>query len=323
MAAKRDYYDVLGVSRSASDQEIKKAYRKLCKKYHPDAHPNDKVAAEHFREVNEAYQVLGDEKKKKLYDQYGSAAFDENGGFGGAQGGYRSAGNGGYQEFHWSGGNAQDIFGSMFGDFFGGAGAGGRTRGGFGGGFGGFNGQSASMAGQDVHEEITIGFDEAVNGGERTIRLSGANGSTQSIRFHVPAGIDEGQSIRLRGKGAPGMNGGAAGDLYLKVHISPRPGFERKGQDLYTTVKVPLRTAVLGGEARVSTLSGAVACKIRPGTQSGSKIRLRGKGVVSMKEKNTYGDLYVVVEVEIPRDLSDEEREKFEEFDRLYRRHHG
>ncbi|MGO4945517.1 DnaJ C-terminal domain-containing protein [Blautia sp. Sow4_E7] len=365
MGAKRDYYEVLGISRSADKDAIKKAYRKMAKKYHPDSNAGNADAEEKFKEVTEAYNVLSDPEKKKLYDQFGHAAFEEGaggagygaGGFGGAgfggfgnghSGAYRSP-DGSYQEFHFEGGDMDDILKNLFGGGFGGGSTSGKTGsahgfggsgfnragfddssfGGFGSSFGsgfhdsGFGGNSYSngygshqQKGQDLNAEISISFNEAAFGCDKLINLSGADGSgKQTLKVHIPAGIDNGKSIRLRGKGNPGYGGAPAGDLLLKVHVGERPGFERKGNDVYTTVNVPFVTAALGGEARVQTLNGQVMCRIPEGTQSGSKIRLKGKGIQAMGKTGVYGDLYVTVQVQVPRNLSEESKRKLREFD--------
>ena len=360
MAVKRDYYDVLGIDRNADEKTIKKAYRKLAKKYHPDTNAGNADAADKFKEVNEAYDVLSDPKKKKMYDQFGHAAFEAGadpgagagaGGFGGFQGG----GNGSYQEFHFEGGDMDDILKNLFGGGFGGGsnsekagsahgfggsgfghsgfengsfrsgfngsfGSGGFDGTGYGDGFGnscnsGFSG-SHQQKGQDLNAEISISFNEAAFGCDKLINLSGADGSgKQTLKVHIPAGIDNGKSIRLRGKGNPGYGGAPAGDLLLKVHVGERPGFERKGTDVYTTVNVPFITAALGGEAKVQTLNGQVMCRIPEGTQSGSKIRLKGKGIQAMGKAGVYGDLYVTVQVQVPRNLSEESKRRLREFD--------
>ena len=346
MSEKRDYYEVLGVSRNADDAQIKKAYRKLAKKYHPDTNAGDANAEQKFKEVTEAYTVLSDKEKRKMYDQFGHAAFDQTAGAGAGTGGFwRTYGGpqGGYQEYHFEGGNMDDIFGDIFGDIFnqgtgrksygGAAGrgsSGGRSQnstygyqdnfGGFG-GFGGFNSGDFRQKGNDVRAEVTVGFDEAAFGCEKVIRLqdpSNPSGGVQSLQVHIPAGIDTGKSIRLKGKGMPGVNGGEAGDLLLKVTVAGKPGYERKGMDVYTTVRVPFTTAVLGGEAVVQTLYGNVICKIREGTQSGSKIRLRGKGIVSIKDPSVHGDQYVTVEVDVPQNLSPAAKQKLREFEAVY-----
>lgn len=210
---KKDYYEVLGIQKSADENEIKRAYRKLAKKYHPDTNQGDEQAAEKFKEINEAYDILGDEKKRKLYDQYGFAAFQEgfdpeaykrassggfHGGFG--QGGFGQSGFGqgsNYQEFHFEGGDMGDIFGDMFGDMFHGRGN------------GGFRQQSYRMKGEDLHADVQVGFDDAIFGCDKVIHLNSQDGSgrSQSLQVHIPAGIDEGKSVRLKGKGMPGRNG--------------------------------------------------------------------------------------------------------------------
>lgn len=320
MAAKRDYYEVLGVNRSADDAAIKKAYRKLAKKYHPDTNAGNARAEEQFKEVTEAYDILSDPEKRKLYDQFGHAAFDgsmgaqeDPRGYGGPGASYSYEGPGGsYHEFHFEGGDMDDILKDLFGKGFGG---------GFRGGFGGSSrrdgyGRQFAEDGSDLHADISVSFDEAAFGCEKTIQLSGADGSGQrTLKVKIPAGIDEGKSIRLRGKGMPGSGGGKDGDLLLKVHVGTRPGFERQGMDVYSTVNVPFTTAVLGGEAAVQTLYGNVICRIAPGTQSGIRIRLKGKGIVSMKDPGVRGDQYVTVQIQVPRDLSEDAKRKLREFE--------
>ena len=347
MASKRDFYEVLGIKKGASQSEIKKAYRKMAKKYHPDTNAGDEAAAEKGKEVAEAYSVLNDPEKKKLYDQFGHAAFDGTGqpggsygaGFGGAGssgfGGFGGAGgsgfsgfsqgpDGSYQEYHFDG-NMDDILKDIFGHGFSGSGSGASGFSGFSGtsgtsGFSGF-GRGAGYGsfpqdGENVHADINVTFDEAAFGGDRYFDLKDPAGKKQSIKVHIPAGIDNGQSIRLRGKGMPGANGGKAGDLLLKVHVAARPGFERKGMDVYAPVRVPFTTAVLGGKVEVQTLRGKVKCTIKPGTQSGTKLRLRDKGIVSMKDPAKFGCHYAVVEIDVPKNLSEDAKQKLAEFDR-------
>lgn len=345
MAEKRDYYEVLGVDRGADDATLKKAYRKLAKKYHPDTNAGNADAADKFKEVNEAYDVLSDPKKKKMYDQFGHAAFEAGadpgagaGGFSGFHGGT----NGGYQEFHFNGEDMDDIFGDIFGNMFhgshsGSSGFGGSNRSyshfgggsgfhsrsgfgsnGFGGsGFGGFHQQDFAQKGSDVKASINVTFDEAAFGADKRISLSGPDGNSgapQTLQVHIPAGIDTGKSIRLKGKGMPGTGGGEPGDLLLKVTVGTRPGYERKGSDVYTTISIPYTTAVFGGEATVPTLYGNVICKIREGMQSGSKIRLRGKGIVSMKNPEVRGDQYVTIQIQVPQNLNYTAKEKLHEY---------
>ena len=362
---KRDYYEVLGVSRNADAAAIKKAYRKLAKKYHPDSNEGNATAAERFKEVNEAYDVLSDEKKRKLYDQFGHAAFEEGAGtyggaqgnpfgsgFGGSQGnpfgggfqGSYSDGNG-YHEFHFENGeDMDDILKNIFGGGFkkskssGGFGGSGFGTGGFhGSGFGGFGsgsngfgsgfgsggsdfhsqgfGGSYSSKGEDLHADVTVSFDEAAFGGKKVIRLQSSNGGVQNYEVNIPAGIESGKSIRLKGKGHPGIGGGEAGDLLLKVNVQDKPGYRREGRDVYTTVNIPFTTAVFGGEAKVHTIYGDVLCNIKPGTQSGTKIRLRGKGIVAMNNPSVHGDEYATVQIEVPTNLTPVARRKLKEFE--------
>ena len=311
--AKRDYYEVLGIGRNADAKEIKKAYRKLAKKYHPDMNPGDKQAEQKFKEVTEAYNVLSDTEKKKLYDQYGFAAFEEGGnpysaggqdaagnGFHGGFGGFDfgQGGNGGYHVYHFENGNMG--FHSQ-------------------GDFGGFGGRSTQAKGSDLHSEVNISFEDAAFGCDKMLRLSDPSGSgaVQTLKVHIPAGIEDGKSIRLKGKGNPGFGGGPAGDLLLQVHVASKAGFERKGMDVYTTMEIPFTTAVFGGEAKVSTLYGDVICKIPEGAQTGRKIRLRGKGIVSMKNPSVHGDQYVTIRIQVPQDLSPQAKEKLREFQQI------
>ena len=362
---KRDYYEVLGVSRNADAAAIKKAYRKLAKKYHPDSNEGNATAAERFKEVNEAYDVLSGEKKRKLYDQFGHAAFEEGAGnYGGAQGnpfgsgfgvsqgnpfgggfqGSYSDGNG-YHEFHFENGeDMDDILKNIFGGGFkkskssGGFGGSGFGTGGFhGSGFGGFGsgsngfgsgfgsggsdfhsqgfGGPYSSKGEDLHADVTVSFDEAAFGGKKVIRLQSSNGGVQNYEVNIPAGIESGKSIRLKGKGHPGIGGGEAGDLLLKVNVQDKPGYRREGRDVYTTVNIPFTTAVFGGEAKVHTIYGDVLCNIKPGTQSGTKIRLRGKGIVAMNNPSVHGDEYATVQIEVPTNLTPDARRKLKEFE--------
>lgn len=327
--AKKDYYDVLGINRGADEKEIKRAYRKLAKKYHPDTNPGDKEAEQKFKEITEAYNVLSDTEKKKLYDQYGFAAFEE--GFGSephSSGGWSDfSGNFGnnhsYQEFHFSG----DDMGSFFDDLFGSFGGSGFHQSSFHNGSfgsGGFGNGSFHQRGADAHADITISFDEAIFGCDKRLELRDEHGNTSSLQVHIPAGINEGQSVRLKGKGESGIGGGSDGDLLLKVHVTPKPGYERKGNDIYVTVNIPYTTAVLGGEAVVPTPTGKVFCKIAAGTQSGSKIRLKNKGIPSMKNPAHKGDEYVVIQIEVPRNLTSEERQKLMEYEKACKKHgHG
>lgn len=316
LSAKRDYYEILGVSRDADKAAIKKAYRKLAKKYHPDTNAGNPRAEEMFKDVTEAYNVLSDDEKRKMYDQFGQAAFDQ--GFSDTDGFRQSQG---FREYHFNGsdGSADDIFRDIFGDIFNhksgygsfrshGFGADDFYRGGFGSG-------SVHGKGSDLHAEVQVSFDEAAFGCKKVISFKNTDGSVQSLQISVPAGIESGKSIRLRGKGMPGTGGGQPGDLILKVIVGEKPGFERKGMDVYSTVYVPFTTAVFGGEVTVPTIYGNVVCKIKEGTQSGTKIRLRGKGVVSMKDSSLHGDQYVTVQIQVPRSLSPEAKKKLREYE--------
>ena len=298
MGTKRDYYEILGIEKNADAGKIKSAYRKLAKKYHPDTNSGDAVAEQKFKEVTEAYNILSDPEKKKPYDQFGHA---------GPDGG--PADSGFYQS-----GDIDDLFGDIFGDLFRGRQSGSFRQ-------GGFRQESFRQKGGNLHADISVTFEEAAFGCDKVITLSSPEKGQppQTLKVRIPAGIDSGKSIRLRGKGMPGSSGGEPGDLLLKVSVLKKSGFERKGLDIYTTADIPFTVAALGGEAYVQTLAGIVLCKIQPGTQSGTKIRLRGKGIVSMKDSSVHGDQYVTVRIQVPRNLSPEARKKLLEFDAVYK----
>lgn len=270
LAAKKDYYEILGVGRDADEREIKKAYRRLAKKYHPDTNSGNAQAEQKFKEITEAYTVLGDTEKKKLYDRYGHAAFEGDS----------------EREFHFEGQNMDDVFGDLFERMFG-------QR-----GFGHDSFHGFQSKGADLQSEITVSFNEAALGCTKVLYLQdGAGGhGLQSLQVEIPAGIDDGMSIRLRGKGMPGAGGGA-GDLLLKVHVEKRPGFERKGMDIYTTVTIPYTKAVSGGKVQIPTIDGRVEFPIQKGTRSGTRIRLKGKGITSVKNHAVRGDQYVTIQV--------------------------
>lgn len=331
MAAKRDYYETLGVNKGADKDAIKRAYRKLAKKYHPDTNAGNPHAEEMFKDVTEAYNVLSDEKKRKLYDEFGFAGlqegFSEEAARQAAQGGFGGFGEPfTHQEFHFENGSGDmdDIF-SMFGDMFSHGGSnhsGWSTSGNSGftgnsGSWSNFSGDrsSAGRKGSDVMADLTISFDEAVFGCEKSISLQDpTTGKVSKLSIHIPAGIESGKTVRLKGQGNPGRNGGAAGDVLLKVNVTPSREFERKGQNVYSTIRVPFTTAALGGKARVHTLYGDVECSIKAGTQGGSKIRLKGKGISSMKNPSVKGDQYVTVEISVPRRLTPRAKEALEEY---------
>lgn len=357
--SKRDYYEVLGIAKGASDAEIKSAYRKVAKKYHPDANPGDKEAEAKFKEAAEAYAVLSDAEKRRQYDQFGHAAFEQGG-----------MGGGGF-EFS---GDMSDLFGSfgdIFGDLFGG---GGRRR-----------SNNGPVKGANTRAGIRITFEEAVFGTEKDLDLnlkeecttchgSGAKPGTSAetckkcggrgqvaytqqslfgisqtlqpcpdcrgtgkivkekcpdcrgvgyktarkkIQVSIPAGIDHGQSIRIRGKGEPGERGGERGDLLVEVAVSAHPVFQRQDADIFSNAPLSFTTAALGGDVRISTVDGDVMYTVAPGTQTGTKVRLRGKGVPSLRNKDVRGDHYVTLVVQVPTKLTNEQKEAIRRLDEV------
>ena len=360
MADKRDYYEVLGVDKSADDATLKKAYRKLAKKYHPDVNPGDKEAEAKFKEATEAYTILSDPEKRKQYDQFGHAAF-ENGG-GGAGGGFGG--------FDFNGADMGDIFGDIFGDLFGG---GSRSR----------RANNGPMKGANLRARVNITFEEAVFGCEKELEIvlkdecttchgtgakpgtspttcpkcngkgkivytqqsffgqvqnvqtcpdcrgtgkivkekcpdcygTGYISSKKKIQVKIPAGIDNGQSIRIAGKGEPGTNGGERGDLLVEVTVSRSPVFMRQETSIFSTVPISFATAALGGPIKIKTVDGEVEYEVKPGTQTDTKVRLRGKGVPSLRNKNIRGDHYVTLVVTVPEKLTEEQKEALKRFD--------
>ena len=354
---KRDYYEVLGVDRGADDAAIKKAYRQLAKKYHPDMNPGDKEAEKKFKEASEAYVVLSDADKRRQYDQFGHAAFE---------GGAGGAGAGGID---FSGRDMGDIFGDIFGDFFGG----GSRR----------QANNGPMKGANIRTSVRITFEEAVFGCEKEIELvlkdecetchgtgakpgtspetcpkcggkgkvvfsqqslfgmvqnvqtcpdcggkgkivrdkctncrgTGYVSSKKKIKVSIPAGIDHGQSVRIRDKGEPGINGGPRGDLLVEVVVSRHPVFQRQDMNIYSTAPISFAQAALGGEARISTIDGDIIYEVKPGTQTDTRIRLKGKGVPSLRNKNIRGDHYVTLVVQVPTGLNAEAKEALRAFD--------
>ena len=302
-----DYYKALGVDKSATQDDIKKAFRKLARKYHPDLNPNDPSAKDKFQEINEANEVLSDPEKQKKYDEYGehwkhADEFEKQkqqygaGGFGGRTGGFGSSGNGSY----WYYSNGEEGFGDAggFSDFFeelfGHRGAGAGSR------------RGAGFRGQDYTAELQLSLREAAVTHKQVLNVNGKN-----IRITVPAGIANGQTIKLRGHGAPGVNGGPDGDLYITFIIPDDPVFKRLGNDLYVTAPLNLYTAVLGGEETVDTLNGKVKLKVKPETQNGTKVRLKGKGFPVYKEEGKFGDLIVTYNITIPTNLTEHQKELF------------
>ncbi|MCI5901585.1 MAG: molecular chaperone DnaJ [Blautia sp.] len=359
MADKRDYYEVLGVDKNADDAALKKAYRKLAKKYHPDVNPGDTDAEAKFKEATEAYTILSDPDKRRQYDQFGHAAFENGGG-----------GAGGFGGFDFSGADMGDIFGDIFGDLFGG----GRSR---------SRANNGPMRGSNLRARVNITFEEAVFGCEKELEItlkdecaschgtgakpgtspvkcpkcngegqivytqqsmfgmvrnvqvcpecqgsgkvikekctschgSGYTSSRKKIQVTVPAGIDNGQSIRIREKGEPGTNGGPRGDLLVEVNIARHPIFQRQEMNIYSTAPITFAQAALGGPVRISTVDGEVEYEVKPGTQTDTRIRLKGKGVPSLRNKNIRGDHYVTLVVQVPTNLNSEAKEALRRFD--------
>lgn len=359
MADKRDYYEVLGVERNADEETLKKAYRKLAKKYHPDVNPGDAAAAEKFKEASEAYAILSDPQKRQQYDQFGHAAFEQGGGF--------DAGGFDFSDIFGGMGGMGDIFDDLFG--------GGRRS----------SNPNAPMQGANVRARVSISFDESISGcvknldivlkdectnckgtgakpgtspkicpkcrgtGQVTYRQqslfgmmqstqacpdcrgtgkiieqkcpncagTGYTSSRKTIEVTIPAGIDDGQSIRIRGKGEPGVNGGPRGDLLVEVRVASNPNFIRQDMDIFSNVEISFAQAALGGDLRVKTVDGEVIYTVRPGTQSGTRVRLKGKGVPSVRNKDVRGDHYVTLTVVTPTRLSDDAKEALRRFDEL------
>lgn len=360
--AKRDYYEVLGVGKDADDAAIKKAYRALAKKYHPDMNPGDAEAEKKFKEASEAYAVLSDPEKRRQYDQFGHAAFE--GGAGGA---------GGFGGFDFNGADFSDIFGDIFGDLFG---SGGRRSGRAGNG---------PMRGANIRKSVRITFEEAVFGCEKELELilkdtcttcggtgakpgtspetcpkcggkgqvvytsqsffgtvqnvqtcpncqgsgkvikerctscsgTGYTSSKKKIKVSIPAGIDNGQSVRIREKGEPGINGGPRGDLLVEVNVSRHPIFQRQDMHIFSTVPISFAQAALGGDVRVATVDGDVLYTVKPGTKTDTKVRLKGKGVPSLRNPQVRGDHYVTLVIQTPERLSAEAKEALRKFDLL------
>jgi curved DNA-binding protein len=283
-----DYYKVLGVERSATAEQIKAAYRKLARKHHPDLNPNDAAAKQKFQEINEANEVLSDPETRKKYDAYGEhwKHGEEYAKAQQAQGqrAQRGPGNGGggFEEEDMS-----DLFGSMFG---------------------GGRGRQVKFRGQDLQAELHLDLHATWHTHKRTITVNG-----KQIRFTVPAGVEDGQTIRIEGHGGPGANGGPSGDLYITFRVAPHPRFKRVGNDLHTKMDLDLYTALLGGEVMLDTLDGQVKLTVKPETQNGTKVKLRGKGAPVYKQEGTFGDMIVTFHVKLPTGLTDRQRELLRE----------
>lgn len=299
----KDYYKILGVDKKASQAEIKKAFRKLAVKYHPDKNPDDKKAEERFKEINEANEVLSDPEKRQKYDELGEnwnkfQQGQQGGGFDWSQWQQQPGG----QSFHFQG-DPSEMFGSGdFSDFF---------QNIFGGARGQGRRQSRAFKGNDYQTDFEITLEEAYHGASRIIQLD-----HKKIRIKTKPGSSDGQTLRVKGKGAPGVNGGPNGDLYVNIHISPHPRYKREGDNLIQSVTIDLYTAILGGSLQVSSFDGPVKITIPPGTESGKKLRLKGKGM-PVYGKTTHGDMYVEIKVQIPKDLSDKELELFKELQNI------
>jgi curved DNA-binding protein len=336
----KDYYRVLGVSRDADQKDIKKAFRRLARKYHPDVAPGDKASEEKFKEVNEAYEVLSDPEKRKLYDQYGAQwrQWQQAGGRpedfpwgqapGQGAGWPQGAGAGGRARgpgyvHYTSAEDLEDLFGGegRFSDFFqqlfGGAYGRQQPRGGvedlFGRGYGPTAGRTRARAGQDYEQPVEITLQEAYSGTTRLLQVE-----DRRLEVKIPPGSDNGTRVRIPGAGGPGMMGGESGDLYLVVKVRDNPRYDRKGDDLYMDMDVALYTVVLGGEVQVPTLGGrSVMLSIPPETRNGQAFRLRDRGMPHLNNPEEHGDLFVTVKVDVPQDLSSRERELFEELQNL------
>ena len=296
-----DYYKILGVDKTASTEDIKKAYRKLARKHHPDLNPNDKEAHKKFQQINEANEVLSDPEKRKKYDKYGkdwqhAEQFEKARA---QQGQYTSSedfnfGGGDFRGADYDQGGFSDFFESLFGRPGGGA----RSK--------------AKYRGEDYQAELHLNLRDAATTHQQTMTVNGKN-----IRITIQAGIENGQKIKLKGYGGPGINGGPNGDLYISFQIEDDPKFKRLGNDLYSTAEIDLYTAVLGGETTVDTLNGKLKLKVAAGTQNGSKVRVKGKGFPVYKKEGESGDLYITYHVKIPMHLSEKEKELFTELSKL------
>jgi curved DNA-binding protein len=296
-----DYYKTLGVERNASDAEIKKAYRKLARQYHPDINPGNQAAEAKFKEINEAYEVLSDKAKREKYDRFGRdwQRYQQGGGAGGFDWGNYAGGS----PFGGGGGGGSD-FSDFFETLFGGGGGRAASRGGAG----------FRMDGQPVEHEVEITLEEAFSGTQRTLQFSNPNGQPRTITVKIPAGVDNGSRVRVAGEGAPGMGGGKRGDLFLIVKVLPHERFERRGDDLEISVPADLYTMLLGGSLRVPIMGGkTISLNVPAGTANGRKFRISGQGMPRLRAPETRGDLYVRLEALLPTSLSTRERELVEE----------
>jgi curved DNA-binding protein len=291
-----DYYKTLGIDKTATPKDVKNAYRKLARKYHPDLNPNDKDAKKKFQQINEANEVLSDPEKRKKFDQYGNdwqhaeqyEKANQNQG--------RQSNSGGYT---YSGSQAEGNFSDFFESMFGGAASGGRSR-------------QAKYRGEDFNAELHLELIDAYKTKKQTLTVNG-----KKIRITIPAGIENGQTIKITGHGGQGINGGPNGDLYITFSIANHSRFKRLENNLYTTVDLGLFKAVLGGEITMDTLDGQVKLKVKPETQNGTKVKLNGKGFPVYKNEGQFGDLYVTYNIKIPTNLSDKQKALFIELSKL------
>lgn len=300
-----DYYKILELDKSATQADIKKAYRKLARKFHPDLNPNDKTAQAKFQQINEANEVLSDPENRKKYDEYGkdwkhADQFEQakqqrsqgGGGFGGFGGGQQQ----------YSGNFEDDRFSDFFEEMFGGrTGAGGTGR-----------GRTTHFKGQDFNAELQLNLKDIYTSQKQTITVNGKN-----IRLTIPAGVENGQTIKIKGHGGPGVQGGPKGDLLITFNIRNNTNFKREKENLYATVDLDFYTALLGGEITVDTFTGKVKLTVKPETQSGTKVKLKGKGFPKYKKEAQFGDLYITYQIKMPSDLSAKEKELFQELQKL------
>jgi DnaJ-class molecular chaperone len=313
----KDYYATLGLTKTATDKEIKQAFRKLARKFHPDVNPGDKAAETRFKEINEANEVLSDPEKRRKYDELGAnwRAYEQagaggagpqgawNANFGGAPGGFRTMTQEEMNSMFGEGDPFSDFFHTFFGGSMGGrdeeTGRRGRGRG------------RSSRQGRDVEQEIELSLDDAFHGATRRLSIK-HDGHARTVDVRIPPGVGDGSRVRIAGEGEIGSGGARSGDLYLRIRLAPHPRFERKGKDLYTRVHIPLTTAVLGGEADVPTLAGKMLrLKVPATTQNGQTFRLKGHGMPTTNRPEA-GDLYATVEVQLPKTLTPEQRKHFE-----------